>query len=103
VIVFPPGLTGGDTWQEMAERRKALRDHYHEYLRSPTWRAIRNGALKNAFFRCERCGRADALEVHHVTYARLGGDELLEDLEVLCETCHYGHHTYAAAYLDYLK
>lgn len=38
-----------------------------------------------------RCPATRALQVHHKTYERLG-EERDADLEVLCETCHKGHH-----------
>jgi hypothetical protein len=37
--------------------------------------------------RCERCGYAHELQLHHKTYERLGR-ELISDLEVLCHQCH---------------
>jgi 5-methylcytosine-specific restriction endonuclease McrA len=61
---------------------------YATYLKSSQWREIRRQALAWAFHRCERCGsKPTDLEVHHLTYERLG-DEHLHDLEVLCPPCH---------------
>jgi hypothetical protein len=57
------------------------------YLRSPHWRARRARAIALAGGRCERCGRPGRLEVHHVTYARLGR-ERDRDLRALCHRCH---------------
>jgi 5-methylcytosine-specific restriction endonuclease McrA len=37
--------------------------------------------------KCERCGRAGDLELHHKTYERLG-NERFSDLELLCNPCH---------------
>jgi hypothetical protein len=36
---------------------------------------------------CERCQRAKAVHIHHLTYARIG-DELLSDLQHICIWCH---------------
>jgi 5-methylcytosine-specific restriction endonuclease McrA len=47
---------------------------------------VRTAALARARWRCERCG-APADDVHHRTYRRLGV-ERLEDVEVLCASCH---------------
>jgi hypothetical protein len=33
-----------------------------------------------------------SLDVHHKTYERFGGDERMDDLEVLCRFCHIKHH-----------
>lgn len=65
--------------------------HYQVYLNSPGWRTTRNRALVRAHWRCSKCPAARGLEVHHLTYERLGL-ERDSDLEVLCATCHRGEH-----------
>jgi hypothetical protein len=82
---------------------------YAEYLRSPQWKAIREQSLCRALWRCQSpiCRRADyraltddeipqhgryRLEVHHLTYERVGGQELPDDLIVLCDECHHFVH-----------
>jgi hypothetical protein len=71
---------------------------YNDYLRSDWWQYIRVQALDAAGWRCEyrnwqrtgrRCKATEHLDVHHLTYERLG-DEQPEDLIVLCRR----HHTY---------
>ncbi|MCC6317246.1 MAG: HNH endonuclease [Gemmatimonadaceae bacterium] len=100
VLVFPGSVAGLPADEAANERRAA----YAEYLKSSVWRAKREGALKNAWFRCEECGDQDAgLHVHHVSYDRVGGAELPKDLQVLCEDCHYHHHAFARAYMDYVR
>lgn len=103
-VVFPPNVASRPA-SAVSTKGVEWRDWYRVYLASATWREKRNGALKNAAFRCERCGTDEqSLHVHHRTYARVGGHELPEDLEVLCEPCHYRHHNpTAASYLDYLE
>ena len=73
---------------------------YQRYLLSPTWRAFREEMLWARDFTCERCGTrcppkklADGkrLEVHHLTYERLGF-ELPSDVQVLCSVCHSETH-----------
>lgn len=100
VIVFPDAVAGLSESGAAAECRAA----YAAYLRSPTWRAKREGALKNSWFRCEECGsQGSDLHVHHVTYDRVGGDERPEDLQVLCSDCHYYHHAFAKAYVAHVR
>jgi hypothetical protein len=63
-----------------------------EYLLTREWRAKKNRKIIQAGNRCQLCGRNDRpLNVHHNTYERLG-DDLLEDLMVLCRGCHDRHH-----------
>ncbi len=63
---------------------------YEEYLRSPEWRRKRARRLKLDRNACQKCGATSKeyrLEVHHLTYERLG-DERMEDLQTLCVLCH---------------
>ena len=70
---------------------------YLAYLASDHWQRFRRLALSAAGHRCARCdddGRTTIdvfLEVHHLTYERLGR-ERLEDVEVLCTNCHMVEH-----------
>lgn len=60
---------------------------YRRYLESPEWRARRNAVLKRDGFRCVHCGTTRRLQVHHITYARVG-NERDDDLVTLCERHH---------------
>ena len=42
---------------------------------------------------CWLCGTANNLDVHHIHYKNLG-HENLEDLSLLCRTCHTNYHAY---------
>lgn len=67
---------------------------YQLYIRSPEWEAKRQQALARAGRRCAGCGSdgsEDRLEVHHLTYERLGYEQLT-DLMVLCSLCHAHEH-----------
>jgi hypothetical protein len=63
---------------------------YKEYLRSPTWRKIREKVLERANGLCELCGEP-AAEVHHLSYSKeiLRGDKRkLRHLIAICRACH---------------
>lgn len=63
-----------------------------KYLYSPHWRATREVALSIARFRCQACKRKNPrLDVHHLTYERLG-HEWYADVIVLCRPCHTARH-----------
>ena len=64
---------------------------HRQYLQSPIWKTKRNEALAHYGCTCNRCGKYGT-DVHHKTYERVGGNELLTDLEVLCRLCHDAHH-----------
>lgn len=60
---------------------------YRAYLQSDGWQVRREGALRRAGHRCQLCNGSERLQVHHRTYERVG-NELPEDLTVLCFGCH---------------
>ena len=60
---------------------------YLSYLKSETWRKRRYAALERAGFRCELYPETDNLQVHHLSYERLGNEDP-NDLLVICT----GHH-----------
>ncbi len=76
-----------------------MSDRYAQYLQSEHWERIREEKVEAADRMCERCGegakrRGDrwiGLNVHHLTYERLGCEEL-SDLIVLCIHCHEVEH-----------
>lgn len=93
------------SWQERLWRRNGLRrlglemkDYETKYLLSLHWKAFRKLALEAQRERlgrncCERCPKdtnkklPNELHVHHLTYERLG-NELIEDVEIVCRECH---------------
>lgn len=60
---------------------------YYRYLASRNWRLKRRQVLARAFHICERCGDAEARQVHHLSYEHIG-HEPLEDLQAICRPCH---------------
>lgn len=68
-------------------RDKVFWDEYDKYLSSEAWHDRRALVLKRAHGVCEGCGLADATQVHHLTYDRVGR-EMLFDLVAMCNDCH---------------
>lgn len=66
---------------------------YSEYMRSPEWRIKRERVLSFRGRQCEKCGCNDLtqLRVHHITYDRLGNEDM-KDLRILCNDCHHKVH-----------
>lgn len=57
--------------------------------------------LKDAY-QCLRCGTNEQLEVHHIKHQRFGGGHNdINNLVVLCKTCHAKWHKYFN--IDYWK
>lgn len=66
---------------------------YLEYLRSQHWRDFRKEALEYYGHICCGCGTNDNLHVHHRTYKNIG-NESMEDVVVLCKSCHFREHSH---------
>lgn len=73
---------------------RALRENYdpeeidhHEYIKTEAWQKQRQRVFRRDKFRCVLCGSATNLEVHHITYKRLGAEDI-SDLITLCDDCH---------------
>ena len=91
-------------WDRRAQRQAALyaalqsdrdrqwREAYDSYLHSAEWRALRAKILKRSGGMCEGCGERRAVQVHHLTYERLGR-EMLFDLVAVCLRCHESIHS----------
>jgi 5-methylcytosine-specific restriction endonuclease McrA len=64
---------------------------YFEYIHSELWKSRSAECIRKAKYRCEECGNIGKLVTHHKNYQRLG-NELPEDLQVLCPACHSQRH-----------
>jgi hypothetical protein len=60
--------------------------NYQEYLASREWALLREAVRERSGDKCERCGGPQQA-VHHLTYERIGHEELT-DLQAVCNPCH---------------
>ena len=58
------------------------------YLQSKEWQQKRLQRLCMDDFRCCRCGSIRNVQVHHLTYANIGNEDVANDLITLCDSCH---------------
>lgn len=72
---------------------KEKENFYQEYLDSDEWHLKRNQILERDNNECVLCGSKEKLNIHHITYERLGYENN-EDLITLCEDCHREMHKY---------
>lgn len=56
------------------------------------WDRRRREALDRDGWRCRDCGRAGALQVHHIVPIEAGGTDDLDNLRSLCKDCHHKRH-----------
>lgn len=71
---------------------------YKHYIASPEWEAKKQERMEIDGFRCVMCGRhishCRTMQVHHITYARLGHENAYTDLCTVCGSCHKKLHNY---------
>ena len=67
-------------------------EFYKQYIKSDAWAEKRRQRLEIAGHKCEMCGRLEenskGLQVHHITYADLGNEDVGNQLIALCGRCH---------------
>jgi len=67
---------------------------YQAYLKSDVWAEKRKQVLSRANGKCEgeNCGAIvvndSLLDIHHLNYNGVGGNEKISDLKALCYSCH---------------
>lgn len=65
---------------------------YDEYLKHPTFKAIRWEAMVKANWMCQRCKQRRATEVHHLRYPKWGTFDTVDNLLPVCNQCHCDIH-----------
>jgi len=64
---------------------------YQLYLQTSYWAGVRRRMLANAGEKCMRCPSRSGLQVHHLSYDRVGRERDV-DLLVLCRNWHMNEH-----------
>lgn len=83
---------GAGYWVVECPKYKKSKDFYKLYLQTDLWKTTRRARIKLDNYRCAQCGSPINLNVHHITYDRLGCEDM-EDLVTLCKKCHeHLHH-----------
>lgn len=66
---------------------------HHKKISSRAWDRHRRQVLDRDGWRCQNCGRAGLLEVHHPVPIAEGGDIFaMDNCVTLCRGCHIDHH-----------
>jgi hypothetical protein len=67
-------------------------EKYEKYLNSNEWKELRQRILNRDKYICQICKTNKAVQVHHLTYKRLGNEQDF-DLISVCLPCHELEHT----------
>lgn len=73
------------------KKQSKKKNEYYDYLKSQPWRDKRKLALQFYGNNCCLCGSRHDLQVHHRHYRTIF-HENMEDLILLCESCHRMFH-----------
>ena len=65
-------------------------------LGSEEYENLRKRALARDNWRCQNCGTAENLQVHHIRWRSHLGDDSLDNLITLCVGCHISTHSYSS-------
>jgi hypothetical protein len=80
---------GGEIYQY--SNKEDVEINYKEYIKSKEWYSFRARVFKQRGFHCEICNRQKNLQLHHLTYERLGSEQD-GDVMILCKVCHETAH-----------
>lgn len=80
-------LENKETEKNWGEKYGLEYKSYLEYLQSDLWKQKKVEALSVMGNFCKICGSKKNINVHHRSYDRIG-EELVEDLSILCKSCH---------------
>lgn len=72
----------------MSQIKQRHRIDYHRYMASRAWALKKNAIKDRSGNTCERCHDAPHHNTHHLTYERLGTEDLDHDLIGVCRSCH---------------
>lgn len=89
---FNVSLKRGETVRQQSEE-------YRKYIRSDLWKEKCRQRIEIAGHKCEMCSRLETncrqgLQIHHITYQRLGCEDVGNDLIAVCGRCHLLLHRY---------
>lgn len=95
ITVYKPDGTVQVVKPGKFQKPKSRRATLAAARKSDHWRALKAQARTQGGDRCAYCKGRDRLELHHLTYVRLG-KERLEDVILLCQACHAWQHKWLA-------
>lgn len=68
-------------------------DTYSEYMRTRHWKHVKELAYEYWGHMCAKCNASGvSLNMHHLTYIRIGRENIYMDVCPLCRSCHIAEH-----------
>ena len=84
----------GNSYFANGKKPKYPSIYYDQQLKDERWFAFREFIFAVREKRCEQCGAADNLQIHHPKYiaGRLAWEYTCNEVQVLCRKCHAAIH-----------
>lgn len=85
-----PIVVKGSKFYYTTPKKEAVKSKsmdYHDYLKSPEWRLLKSEIVKERGSACQLCLKKVGLELHHMSYKRLGKEDK-RDVLLVCRSCH---------------
>lgn len=80
-------------WIKRPERYTSCTIGEDDFLQTRVWEQLRTERLKIDNYQCAECKAATNLQVHHIRYPFVWGEEdVIKDLITWCDTCHAKKH-----------
>lgn len=71
---------------ENLTNEQLLKAREYNYITGEEWDVVRKKTLKNANYKCQKCGEKKKLDIHHIVPFAINGNN--NNLIALCRSCH---------------
>lgn len=78
-------------WRAFCMDTNTLKISYDKYINSDEWTNLKDNYFLTHEKICSACGSLSSIDLHHMTYDRLGNEKDI-DLIPLCDICHDQYH-----------
>jgi 5-methylcytosine-specific restriction endonuclease McrA len=75
--------------QSRAAQKKAS-----DRTKERAWQTVRQTVLLRDHYRCRSCGTPEKVDVHHIRFRSMGGEDSPRNTCALCRVCHAEIHAY---------
>ena len=75
-------------WIKWPKKYTSCKMPHDDYMETEVWKGLAKQRLKMDGMKCTSCGSGENVQVHHLRYPEVWGEERLDDLRTLCDSCH---------------
>ena len=79
-------------WIKWPDKYTSCKMGRDDYMETEVWKGLSKQRMKIDGWKCCECKSAENLQVHHIHYPLVWGEESIDDLRTLCDECHKNLH-----------